>query len=149
MAERYPNRGQERAPTNRENRWIEILKRRNEIMREQIEYFINSTIRKAHEIVDWFKEKGILIIKTKFQEKEPQAKKIYNKIEDLQAELDVLLVTCEDRTASAEEAEMIEQIIQQIGVEECKFQDTIPDIKSYLDGQALREVLKEDLPFED
>lgn len=144
MAERY-----EVAPTNREIEWDRWRQHRLRLMREQIERFLNTTVRNAQLCLDWFREKGIAFIRKRFREKECEAKVIFNRIEDLQSQLNDILMECEDRSPSVEEAEIIESLLHQIAVERSAYENTIPDIKSYIDKGDLLAVLKENFPSED
>ena len=146
MAERH---GREVNLTNREIEWERWRQHRLGLMREQIERFLNTTIRNAELCVKWIKDKGIALIKKRFNEKEEEGRVIFNKIEDLENQLDEILMVCQDRSPSAEEAEIIELLLQQIAVEHSQYENTIPDIKSYVDKGDLMKVLKENFPFED
>ena len=148
MAERFGDDGREAKPTNREIAWERWQQDRLRLMTEQIEEFLN-TIQNAELCLKRFKEKAIAFIKKRFHEKEEEARVIFNKIEDLQSQLNDILMECENRSPSAEEAEIIEQLLQQIAVGQSEYENEIPDIKSYVDKGDLMKVLEENFPFED
>ena len=152
MAEGYGTDGHDGhdvTPSNRDIEWERWQQDRRRLMREQIENFLNTTIRSAYLCLERFKDKGIDFIWKRFHEKEDEGKVIFNKIEDLQSQLNDILLECQNRNSTVEEAEIIEMLLHQIAVEHSEYENTIPDIKTYMDKGDLMKVFNENLPFED
>ena len=150
MAEGYGTDGHDgHTHSNREIEWKRWQLDRQRLMREQIDNFLNTTFRSAMVCLQQFKDKGIALISRRFHDKEGEAKVIFNKIEDLQNQLNDILLECQNRNSTAEEAEIIEVLLHQIAVEHSEYENTIPNMKTYMDKGDLMEVLNENLPFED
>ena len=150
MAEGYGTDGHDgHTHSNREIEWQRWQQDRRRLMREQIENFLNTTIQSAYLCLQRFRDKGIDFIRGRFHEKEGEGKVIFNKIEDLQSQLNDILLECQNRNSTAEETEIIEMLLHQIAVEHSEYENTIPNIKTYMDKGDLMEVLNENLPFED